>query len=112
MLFQELPKFHAEIGKFRSNFHKIANFLRILWISGNYLGFPAIPEKIRENLGEKLSILSNFSKFLQNNAKISKFLKIQLDNLVDLEKREKMSLLSHSEASIQPRYGNFKSRGR
>ena len=45
----------------------------------------------------------NFNEILQNNAKISKFLKIQLDNCVDLEKREKMSLLSHSEASIEPR---------
>ena len=34
-------------------FIEIANFLRILRISGNYLGFRAIPVKFRENLGEK-----------------------------------------------------------
>ena len=37
------------------------------------------------------------------DAKISKILKMQLDNCVDLEKCEKMSLLSLSEASILPR---------
>ena len=48
-----------------------------------------------------LQTSGNFNKSLKIDAKISKILKMQLDIYVDLEKCEKMSLLSLSEASIQ-----------
>ena len=68
----------------------------------NSVKFAAKNDKFAEKSAKFCKNTENLKKIVQNNAKISKILKIQLVNLVDLEKCEKMSLLSHSEASIQP----------
>ena len=71
----------------------------------NFVKFKAKNDKFAEKSAKFCKNTENLKKIVQNNAKICKILKIQLDNLVDLEKCEKMSLLSHSEASIQPIFG-------
>ena len=71
----------------------------------NSVKFAAKNDKFAEKSAKFCKNTENLKKIAQNNAKISKILKIQLVNLVDLEKCEKMSLLSHSEASIQPIFG-------
>ena len=68
----------------------------------NSVKFAAKNDKFAEKSAKFCKNTENLKKIAQNNAKISKILKIQLVNFVDLEKCEKMSLLSHSGASIQP----------
>ena len=67
-----------EIGK--EKIIRFCKFLRIsfwgflLWISGYYLWFPAIPTKFRENLDEKSQInlfLANFNNILQKSPNFS-----------------------------------------
>ena len=103
MSWRELAGSHSNLAKFSQNF---GIFLKNLLSSANYLTFPAIPAKFREICGEKSMIWRkfckilkksrNFSKISQNSEKICKILEMQFANCVDLEKREKMSLLSLS----------------
>ena len=80
--------------------------------SGDCLQFLEIPAKFFQYFGKNDRFGEFFCKnleilreILQNDAKICKNSKIRIDNLVDLEKcnNKKMSLVLHSEASIQLR---------
>ena len=70
LLLLQLPKFRIEIYEISTDFHntilQISEFLRIF---RDYLWFPAIPTKFRENLDEKSPILDDFSNILQKSQK-------------------------------------------
>ena len=109
----EIPRYREILQLFATFSQKFNVILHIFLSVSNYFHFPAIPAKFRKNFCVKWEICWEISKILQKSgifdeilkidAKISNILKMQLDNCVDLEKCEKMSLLSLSEASILPR---------
>ena len=115
MVDTNLPEFLQKFSGFFCKFLQFPSKKKensvIIWhfpqFRQNSVKFAAKNDKFAEKSAKFCKNTENLKKIAQNNAKISKILKIQLVNLVDLEKCEKMSLLSHSEASIQPKYDRF-----
>ena len=112
-----------KLTKFERIFMKFATLLQNLWITENFVRFPAILIKFREILSENhrfflqisakvckhLEILLIFSKFCKKKSECFKFEAVQRSvNLVDLEKCCKMSIRLQKSALIQPRTSRLK----
>ena len=109
VIFILLPACPLHLWKFR----KFAKFRQMFF---HFLQIPAIPTKFRENFDEKHDIWTDFMQNLQNLEKSSNFAEFcknpkefefeavqRIVNLVELEKRWKMSIWLQNLASIQPR---------
>ena len=64
-----------KLTKFEQIFMKFATFLQILWITDNFLGFPAILTKFREILSENHRVFAKFSQSLQTSRIFTDFSK-------------------------------------
>ena len=73
--------FVSKFAKFDRIFSRFCKFLKILRIFKDYLWFPAIPTKFRENLDEKSPIWDDFSNILKKSEKITEILQIFAKNL-------------------------------
>ena len=73
--------FVSKFAKFDRIFFRFCKFLKISRIFTDYLWFPAIPTKFRENIDEKSPILDDFSNILQKSQEITEILQIFTENL-------------------------------